>query len=237
MPVFELPLEYIFPDPNLARDDGLLAVGGDLEPERLLLAYVKGIFPWYSDGLPILWHSPNPRFVLRLDDLKIGRSLRKSIRKQLFTVKFDSAFREVISACRAAKRPEQDGTWITSEMQRGYERLHELGYAHSTEVYRDGELVGGLYGVAIGEMYFGESMFAWDNDASKIGFVVLCRQLQRWGFDLVDSQVYTDHVARFGAMEIERARYLEMLNTRVRGERRVGCWELDSDLAELEGVV
>jgi leucyl/phenylalanyl-tRNA--protein transferase len=237
VPVFELPLEYIFPDPNLARDDGLLAVGGDLEPERLLLAYVRGIFPWYSDGLPILWHSPNPRFVLKLDDLKIGRSLRKSIKKQLFTVKFDSAFREVISACRAAKRPEQDGTWITAEMQRGYERLHELGYAHSTEVYRDGELVGGLYGVAIGEMYFGESMFAWDNDASKIGFVVLCRQLQRWGFDLVDSQVYTDHVARFGAMEIERSRYLEMLNTRIRGERRVGYWKLDSDLAALEGVV
>ena len=127
MPVFELPLEYIFPDPNLARDDGLLAVGGDLEPERLLMAYVRGIFPWYSEGLPILWHSPNPRFVLRLGDLRIGRTLKKTIRKQAFTVRFDSDFRGVISACRAAKRPEQDGTWITGAMQRGYERLHELG--------------------------------------------------------------------------------------------------------------
>ncbi len=236
MPVFELPLEYIFPDPNLARDDGLLAVGGDLDPERLLLAYVRGIFPWYSEGLPILWHSPDPRFVLRIDDLKIGRSLKKSIRKKVFTVKFDADFRGVISACRAAKRPDQDGTWITGEMQRGYERLHDLGYAHSTEVYRDDELVGGLYGVAIGKMYFGESMFAWDDDASKIGFVVLCRQLQRWGFDLVDSQVYTDHLARFGAVEVERTSYLKLLSTRVRSEQNVGEWKFDSDFAALEGL-
>ena len=236
MPVFELPPEYIFPDPNLAREDGLLAVGGDLEPRRLLLAYVHGIFPWYSEGLPILWHSPDPRFVLSLDDLHVGRSLQKSIRKQPYTVKFDSDFRSVISACRAAKRPEQDGTWITGEMQRGYERLFKLGYAHSTEVFRDGELVGGLYGVSIGRMYFGESMFAWDNDASKIGFVVLCRQLQRWGFDLIDSQVYTDHLARFGAMDIERTKYLQLLKERIRDEQRIGVWTIDPDLADLSGL-
>lgn len=230
MPVFRLPDEHIFPNPELARDDGLLAVGGDLEPGRLLMAYSMGIFPWYSEGLPILWHSPDPRFVLFLDELRVGRSLRKVIRKGRFELRMDTAFERVLEGCARAPRPGQRGTWITREMKRGYTRLHELGFAHSTEAWADGELVAGLYGVALGRMYFGESMFTRASDASKVAFIALCRQLAVWGYDLVDSQVYTDHLARFGARDIPRAEYLRLMDERIRQRGNPGRWRFDPEV-------
>ena len=230
MPVFRLPDEHIFPNPELARDDGLLAVGGDLSPGRLLTAYSAGIFPWYSEGLPILWHSPDPRFVLSLGDLHVGRSLRKSMRKARFILRMDTAFEQVMDACARSPRPGQRGTWITPEMRRGYTRLHALGFAHSAEAWEGDTLVGGLYGVALGRMYFGESMFTRAPDASKIAFVALCRQLIAWGYDLVDSQVYTDHLARFGARDIPRAEYLRLLAQRVRQPGRTGPWRFEPEI-------
>jgi len=234
MPVFQLPREPYFPDPELAQEDGLLAVGGDLSPRRLLTAYAMGIFPWYSEGLPILWHSPDPRFVLFADELRVGRSLRKRLRRQPYVLRMDTAFAEVIEACAAIPRPGQTGTWITDEMKAGYTRLHELGFAHSVEAWRDGELVGGLYGVALGRMYFGESMFARASDASKVAFVALVRQLAVWGFDAIDSQVYTDHLARFGAREIPRRDYLDLLGSRLRDPGERGHWVFDQ--AVLDGL-
>ena len=176
-----------FPDVSLAlrEPDGLLAVGGDLRIERLLAAYQRGIFPWYSGDQPILWWSPDPRSVLFPDKLHISRSLRKTLRKQLFTITFDTAFEEVIHAC-SEPRADGLGTWITDEMQQAYLRLHQSGYAHSVECWLNGKLVGGLYGVAMGKVFFGESMFSRVTDASKIAFVFLVRQLQRWQFEMID---------------------------------------------------
>ncbi|MCB9765736.1 MAG: leucyl/phenylalanyl-tRNA--protein transferase [Alphaproteobacteria bacterium] len=230
MPVFALPPEHVFPDPRLARSDGLLAVGGDLHPHRLLLAYSMGIFPWYSEGQPILWHSPDPRFVLMPDALTVGRSLRKVMRRRPFEVTLDQRFEDVIDGCAEAWRPGQRGTWITDEMRDGYCQLHRLGFAHSVEVWDDGALVGGLYGVALGSVYFGESMFARASDASKVGFVTLVAQLRRWRFSLIDSQVYTDHLARFGAEDIPRERYLTLLQVGLADDTRRGPWRLDGDL-------
>lgn len=232
MPVFRLPPEHIFPDPELARSDGLLAVGGDLHPARLLLGYHMGIFPWYSAGMPILWHSPDPRFVLFTDQLHVGRSLKKVVRKRRFELKLDSAFEQVIEACGATPRPGQRGTWITEEMKDAYVRLFRRGFAHSAEAWLDGELVGGLYGVSIGRMYFGESMFSWVNDASKVAFLGLVRQLEAWDYDLLDSQVYTDHLARFGAREIPRREYLKLLRERADLPGRRGRWRFDEAVLE-----
>ena len=227
MPVFSLPPEHVFPDPQLAREDGLLAVGGDLHPHRLLLAYAMGIFPWYSEGQPILWHSPDPRFVLIPAELRLQRSLRKVLKKHPFEIRMDTAFEEVIDACARARRPGQRGTWITRDMKDGYLELHRLGFAHSTEAWFEDQLVGGLYGVSLGSIYFGESMFARVDDASKVAFTYLIRQLQEWGFDVVDSQVYTRHLARFGAHEIPRRRYLSMLEAGLREPTRRGKWVLE----------
>ena len=168
MPVFALDQHLRFPPPELASPSGLLAVGGDLSPERLLLAYRAGIFPWYDEGMPILWHSPDPRMILTTERVHIPRSLRKKIKKKPYDLSFDSAFEEVISRCAETPRPDQDGTWITLEMAEAYPRLHEMGFAHSVEAWRDGELVGGLYGVSLGGVYFGESMFSSASDASKV---------------------------------------------------------------------
>ena len=227
MPLFALPPEHIFPDPDLAREDGLLAVGGDLHPGRLLLAYAQGIFPWYSEGQPILWHSPDPRFVLMLDEFEVPRSLRRVVRKEVFEVRADTAFEAVIDACAEVDRPEQDGTWITSEMRSAYITLHELGFAHSIESWRDEELVGGLYGVSLGEVFFGESMFAFASDASKVALVHLVHQLRLWNFDLLDSQVHTEHLARFGGKEISRCDYLDLLRQRLNSPSRRGVWSLE----------
>jgi leucyl/phenylalanyl-tRNA--protein transferase len=188
------------------RPNGLLAAGGDLSPQRLLAAYRRGIFPWYSAGEPILWWSPDPRTVLFPAELHIGRTLAKTLRKRLYRVCADTAFERVLDGC-ATPRPDQAGTWITADMRRAYCRLHALGYAHSVESWRDGELAGGLYGVALGRVFFGESMFARASDASKVAFVHLVRQLAAWGFELIDCQMRTALLASFGAREIPRAQF------------------------------
>jgi leucyl/phenylalanyl-tRNA--protein transferase len=234
VPVYRLGSELVFPPPEEAEPGGLLAVGGDLRPERLLLAYSLGIFPWYDERLPILWHSPDPRMVLLPSDLHVTRSLAKTLRQRRFALTLDRAFARVIEACARTPRPRGEGTWITDEMREAYLRLHELGFAHSAEAWSGGQLAGGLYGVALGSCFFGESMFTRRPDASKAAFVALVRQLERWGFALVDCQVHTRHLARFGAREWPRARFLRHLRRALERETRRGPWRLDPDLAGAE---
>ena len=195
----------------LAEPNGLLAAGGDLRPERLLAAYRRGIFPWYEEGQPILWWSPDPRAVLRPDGVRVSRSLRRSIIKGGFELRIDSAFAAVVAAC-AEPRRYTESTWITRDMAAAYVRLHELGWAHSFEAWRDGELVGGLYGVAIGRVFFGESMFARATDASKVALVHLAEHLRARSFELIDCQVASAHVASLGATSISRAAFLALLD-------------------------
>lgn len=202
-----------FPDPEESNEHGLLAIGGDLSPTRLIDAYRRGIFPWYSEGLPVLWHCPDPRFVLEPAHIQINRSLRKALRRAPYRLTLDTAFGEVLRRCAAAPRPGQDGTWITHDMIAAYDRLFALGHAHSVEAWLDDRLVGGAYGVAVGALFCGESMFAQAPDASKIAFVTLTQQLARWGFELIDCQVYTDHLARFGAVAWPRPKFLAKLAT------------------------
>ncbi len=223
MPVYELTRALAFPPPEQAVD-GLLAIGGDLSPERLLLAYRSGIFPWYDEDLPILWHSPDPRCVLPLDRLHVGRSLRRTVKKQTYQVRFDEAFERVIRACKATPRAGQDGTWITDEMERAYVKLHQMGYAHSVESWHEGKLVGGVYGVSLGRMFFGESMFAWQPDASKVALIALAGRLARWGFHLIDAQVPTPHTLAMGAEEWPRERFLEVLRESLTHPTRRGSW-------------
>mgnify|MGYP000398042545 FL=1 len=199
------PLETALREPN-----GLLAAGGDLQPERLLAAYRHGCFPWYQEGQPLLWWSPDPRTVLFPDELHVSRSLRKRMRHGDYQVTFDKAFAEVIQGC-AGPRSYADGTWITTPMQDAYIRLHEMGVAHSVEVWQQGQLVGGLYGLAMGELFFGESMFSRATDASKVGFVTLVERLREWGFALIDCQMPTRHLESFGARSIPRAAFAEAL--------------------------
>ena len=225
MPVFRLDSRLIFPDPNLA-EEGLLAVGGDLKPERLLLAYASGIFPWYEEGQPILWHSPDPRMVLEADKLHVPASLRKAIKREPYRLTLDAAFREVIEGCAADRRNGDAGTWITADMIEAYAELHRRGFAHSAEAWEGEALAGGLYGVSLGGAFFGESMFARRPDASKIAFVALVRRLERWGITLVDSQVYTEHLERFGAEEWPRKRYLAALQEALAKPTRRGKWAL-----------
>lgn len=202
-----------FPDAGLAltEPDGLLAAGGDLSPERLLTAYRNGIFPWYSDGQPILWWSPDPRTVLFPEQPKISRSLRKVLRQARFELSYDREFEQVINAC-AAPRKDEAGTWITDAMKQAYTDLYRLGHAHSVECWQNNELVGGLYGVSIGRVFFGESMFSRVRDASKVAFINLARQLENWNFALVDCQVYSPHLASLGASSIPRAQFLQQLS-------------------------
>jgi len=190
----------------LRRPDGLLAAGGDLSAERLLHAYRRGIFPWFSEGEPILWWSPDPRTVLIPAELKVGRSLAKTLRKEAFEVRADSAFEEVIEAC-SAPRPGQHGTWITGAMKAAYTRLHSLDVAHSVETWCEGELIGGLYGVALGRVFYGESMFSRASDASKIALVHLVRQLEQWEFGLIDCQMRTPLLSGFGARDMARGQF------------------------------
>jgi len=215
MPVFTLSKRLSFPPPHLAIKEGLLAVGGDLSPERLLLAYRNGIFPWYSKGEPILWWSPDPRLVLYPDELRISRSLHKVIRRNVFQMTFDEAFDAVIEACAEAKRSYGEGTWITDEMKAAYCELHRQGYAHSVEAWQDGKMVGGLYGIAIRRAFFGESMFSHVSNASKVAFVTLVENLKRLNFIIIDCQVKTDHLIRFGAREIPRKLFLELVGKAV----------------------
>ncbi|MFC2111456.1 leucyl/phenylalanyl-tRNA--protein transferase [Bacteroidota bacterium] len=225
MPVYQLTKELIFPNPNEAIDEGLLAVGGDLSEERVLLAYSHGIFPWYSNDDPIMWWSPNPRLVLFPDKLKISKSLKQKIKKGVFDIKFDTNFEEVIEHCSKVPRGEQDGTWITEEMKQAYINLYKKGFAHSVETYFDGKLVGGLYGLSLGNMFFGESMFHLITDASKIAFYYLVEKISEWDFDLIDCQVKTEHLISLGGEEISREQYLELLSDSVKRESKVGKWK------------
>ena len=225
--IFQLDQRLRFPPPELAEQSGLLAVGGDLRPERLVLAYGMGIFPWYNEETPILWHSPDPRMVLRAPELHVGRSLAKTMRRDPYAVRLDTAFRAVVEACAEVPRPGQGGTWITAEMIDAYEELHRRGVAHSAESWDDSELAGGLYGVSLGGAFFGESMFARAPDASKVAFVTLVRQLERWGIELVDCQVRTEHLAHFGATEWPRPRFLAALEAALKKPTQLGPWRLE----------
>lgn len=226
MPVFALDERLAFPPPEKAAN-GLLAVGGDLRPERLLLAYSLGIFPWYEEGQPILWHSPDPRMVLLADEIHVPRSAARALKRRTFRLTLDTAFSRVVEACAETPRPGQRTTWITAEMRGAYEELHRLGFAHSVEAWKGRRLVGGLYGVSLGSAFFGESMFAREPEASKVAFVSLCRQLSTWGLRLVDCQVYTEHLARFGAVEWPRRRYLTALRDAIGAPTRPGKWAFD----------
>jgi leucyl/phenylalanyl-tRNA--protein transferase len=223
MPVYRLPEAIAFPAVELTAESGLLAVGGDLSPERLLAAYREGIFPWYGDGEPILWWSPDPRFVLFPDELRVSRSMRQFLKKGFIRITFDQAFREVIAACRRP-RPDQDGTWITTEMRKAYAVLHDLGFAHSVEVWQQKELVGGLYGVSLGRAFFGESMFSAIPNASKAALITLIPHLKERGFDLIDCQVETAHLAGLGARPIPRRAFCEILKQSLRHETLRGNW-------------
>lgn len=232
MAVYLLPEEPVFPPPHLAEPNGLLAVGGDLSPTRLLAAYSSGIFPWYSAGDPILWWSPDPRYILEADQLHIPRSLRKSMRKGVFSITFDTAFAEVIQACASPQGSQRDTTWITAEMQAAYIELHRLGYAHSIEAWlpqaSESFLAGGLYGVALGSCFFGESMFYRHPDASKTAFVTLVHRLKQLGFTLIDCQMKTNHLSRFGAVEIPRKAFLHRVVCGMNHTQRPQSWRLQT---------
>jgi leucyl/phenylalanyl-tRNA---protein transferase len=222
------PRDFRFPPVDRASPEGLLAVGGDLSPERLLEAYRHGIFPWYNDDQPILWWSPDPRAVLFPNKLHVSRSLKRSLRSRLFTVTLDTSFRHVMEQC-AGPRPQypEGGTWITDGMLDAYARLHELGYAHSVETWQDDRLVGGLYGVSLGGAFFAESMFTRVDDASKVALVKLVTQLQAWNFRLIDCQQFSPHVSRFGAEEIPRSVFITHLTQALTLPDRHGRWTFE----------
>ena len=225
MPVHRLTDEPAFPDPREARSDGLLAVGGDLSPQRLLLAYHLGIFPWYSDDSPILWWSPPRRCVMAPADFHVSRSLRRLLRQQRFTFTFDRAFDKVIRACAATRRSSGQGTWITPEMVQAYGALHTAGFAHSVEAWDDVGLAGGIYGVSLGRAFFGESMFTRVTNASKAAFCVLAQRLRDWEFPLIDCQITNPHLQTLGAYEISRTEFLQRLAHAQRFPTRRGKWE------------
>ncbi|NMM63568.1 leucyl/phenylalanyl-tRNA--protein transferase [Clostridium sp. P21] len=209
MPVFKLSEDLIFPDPSLAEEDGLLAAYGDLSPERLILAYSNGIFPWFSEDEPILWWSPDPRFVMYPKDIKISHSMKKLLKKNTYKILFDTCFRDVISNCAGVRK--ESGTWITNDMIEAYCKLHNLGYAHSVETWYGDKLVGGLYGIVIGKCFFGESMFSIMDNASKAAMITLCKKLQQENFILIDCQVYSKHLESLGAVNIKRDKFLEVV--------------------------
>ncbi|HVH19682.1 MAG TPA: leucyl/phenylalanyl-tRNA--protein transferase [Myxococcota bacterium] len=228
-PLYRLGTALAFPDPQESLPSGLLAVGGDLSCERLLLAYSAGIFPWYSEGDPILWHSPDPRMVLLPTALHVSHSLEKALRSGRYDVRFDSAFADVVRACAESPRPREQGTWITDAMQEAYTELHRHGYAHSVEAWEEGRLVGGLYGVSLGGAFFGESMFSARTDASKVALATLAAQLVRWRFDLIDCQMVTPHLARLGAEPWRRERFLEALARSLERPTRRGVWRREEE--------
>jgi leucyl/phenylalanyl-tRNA--protein transferase len=209
--MFLLSKELFFPPVSCANEDGLLAIGGDLSVERLALAYKSGIFPWFNEGEPIIWYSPNPRMVLFPKDLKISKSMRQVIRKGAFKVTFNQNFSAVIANCKNVYRPDQGGTWITNEMQQAYNELHKKGIAKSVEVWLNNELVGGLYGIDLGTVFCGESMFSTVSNASKVAFIYLVQKLEKENYKLIDCQVYNNHLASLGADEISRDAFLTYL--------------------------
>ena len=224
MKIPQLTKEIKFPPPHLATEEGLLAIGGDLKVERIMAAYHQGIFPWYSDETPIMWWNPDPRFVLYPSRLKISKSMKQVLRQKKFKITFDTAFREVVESCQKSPRSDQDGTWITNELIDAFEKIHELGAAHSVEVWQDGELVGGLYGLCIGRVYFGESMFTRVSNASKAGFITLVHEMSKRGIEMIDCQVYTSHLESLGAESISRDQFLGQLEVLLDFESRMGKW-------------
>lgn len=212
MSLFVLDKELLFPPVHLAEPDGLLAIGGDLSPERLLLAYENGIFPWY-EGNTILWWCPHPRFVLYPGELKISKSIRSLLKRNEFEFTVNKAFAQVINYCKKTKRSGQEGTWITDEVEKAYGKLHELGYAHSAEVWKEGELIGGLYGIKLGKVFFGESMFSKISNASRFAFIKYVLQLKEEGIELIDCQVYTEYLESMGARMIDRKEFILLLET------------------------
>jgi len=224
MPVYALSDEIIFPDPELANDIGLLAVGGDLSLKRLLLAYSQGIFPWYSEEDPIMWWSPNPRMVLFPEKLKLSKSLQQTIKNKEYEVKFDTNFKEVIENCSKSVRKDQKGTWITPEMKNAYLDLHESGFAHSVETYYNGKLAGGLYGISLGRAFFGESMFYRERDASKIALYHLVQKTKEWDFHFIDTQVETQHLKSLGAINMNRTKFLSLLKKSLNYSTIKGKW-------------
>ena len=223
MTVYYLGNEPIFPPVEESDPDGILAVGGDLSPRRLIEAYTHGIFPWYSSNTPIIWWSPDPRFVIYPSEVKVSKSMHQVLKRKIFDIRFDTSFREVITAC-SGKRKHEKGTWIVPEMIEAYVNLHKSGLAHSIEAWHEDKLAGGLYGVSIGGIFFGESMFSRENNASKAAFIVLASNLQRLGFDLIDSQVHTNHMESLGALEIERSLFLKIVTESVKRETISGNW-------------
>jgi leucyl/phenylalanyl-tRNA--protein transferase len=224
MPVYLLSQDLVFPPPQLASDEGLLAVGGDLSQERLLLAYQMGIFPWYSENEPILWWSPDPRLVLYPHEVHVSKTLRKIIKKTVFQITMDKAFDRVITACAQVHMQNNRGTWIVEDIVKAYCQLHQAGFAHSVETWCQGELAGGLYGVSLGRSFFGESMFSCISNASNVALVALAEHLKTLAFDMIDCQVSTDHLKRFGAIEISRLRFLEQLSKSLTSPTIRGKW-------------
>ena len=224
MTVYFLDSRIRFPDPSEAEPGGLLAIGGDLSPKRLLLAYENGIFPWYSEEDPILWFSPDPRMVFFPGDFRFSKTLIETVSSGKFSVRVDTDFAAVIESCAQVRRKGQSGTWITEEMKTAYRKLHELGYAHSFEVYSEAGLVGGLYGVSLGGAFFGESMFHLETDASKVALFHLARKCWEFGFDFIDSQVPTDHMRTLGGREISRKEFLLALKSSVQKKTVRGVW-------------
>jgi len=238
MPLFMLNDKADFPPAAWAGKEGILALGGDLSPRRLLHAYGRGIFPWYSAGEPILWWSPDPRFIIFPAEFHVSRSLHKILNKKIFHLTFDRAFSEVIDGC-ARPRLDQNGTWITAEMRQAYVRLHMLGYAHSLEAWQDGELAGGLYGVSLGRCFFAESMFHLKSNASKVVLFALSRILKKMGFILIDCQVYSPHLAGWGARPIPRREYLKLLRRGLAYKTLRGSWQklLLAELVSVAGLL
>ena len=225
MPVYQLTEKLIFPPVELAENDGLLAIGGDLSPERLILAYSSGIFPWFSEGDPILWWSPSPRLVIFPDEFKIPKRLSRHIGQKKYAVSMDKAFQQVITACATTDKRKEKGTWITKDMIAAYRLLHDMGYAHSVECWLDDKLAGGLYGIYLGGIFFGESMFSSEPNSSKIALVALVKKLLEWDFDLIDCQMKTAHLMQFGAHEIPGPEFQKLLAKSMSRPTYKGKWQ------------
>ena len=233
VPWIESALDFPSVNTALAEPNGLLCVGADLAPQTIIAAYSRGIFPWFSDNQPILWWSPDPRMVLFPAEFKVSKSLAKTVNRKLFEIRFDSAFAEVITVC-AEPRQQGGGTWIVPEMQVAYAQLHTLGVAHSIESWRDGKLVGGLYGLALGRMFFGESMFARETDASKVALVALVDKLKRDGFELIDCQQETGHLASFGARPVARDNFVQRLKELINSNQMNSAWRKTTSKLNVE---
>ncbi|MDP3442084.1 MAG: leucyl/phenylalanyl-tRNA--protein transferase [Ignavibacteria bacterium] len=233
MYIYQLDKSFVFPPDSAALAEGLLAIGGDLHPDRLIKAYSQGIFPWYEEDQPILWWSPDPRMVLKPNQIIISKSLRKIIREQQFEIKMDTRFSEVIQACGTSMRNGANDTWITSELKQSFIQLHEKELAHSVEAYQNGILVGGLYGLSIGSIFFGESMFFKVSNASKVAFTYLCNFLNENNFDLIDAQQDTSHLRSLGANTISRTRFLKLLKEYTIKPSLIGKWNTNSCKSEL----